>query len=105
MTVTKKETKTFYNVRISYEDFETLVREYDRVEKMQTLFPTAFKDLQSRDPDDMKKFFENWGFFRSNAQTYRYVARYYGFDGWYNCGYTEKGSIRMVLYNEGADEI
>lgn len=105
MLVVKKEVKTFYTICLSEDDFIKVAHSYFYSGE-QHRFAKAFESIGSPDPsnDDIIKFFNNW-IVTSNGDTARYIADYYGYDGWENAGYIKHGVLRMVVFNWGAERI
>lgn len=108
MKTVSKETKTFYEIMLNIEDLTELVKSFrDSMKQYRT--PKAFDwlkidelDLDNKllDESHLKMFWEV-----SNGDTLKYIANYYGFDGWYNGGiyYDNHKCHKMTVYNYGCD--
>ena len=88
MKITKIEAKTFYNVRLSYEEIDNAFTNYQNTTKKH-VYPRAFSGVDIMTKDLFTEI-GLWG----NNDTYTFLANYFGFDGWSNAGY----------YNEKTEE-
>lgn len=106
MTITKTEVKTFYSIEINIDDFSAIFNHFDESMKKHH-YPHAFEfayDNKGSKIKDVEEVFTRKLWEQGNSDTYRYIANYYGFDGWQNAGYYNEGRkvYHMQMYNEGS---
>ena len=104
MKITKQEVKTIYSISISFKDWTRAIENYKESETMRIVYSKAFEkfDIEDTTMGNLSKGFKNLGF-NGNGDTYNYLAKFFGFDGWSNAGYyseTQKAHC-MVVYNYG----
>lgn len=79
MKVTKVEVKTFYDVTFTLKDLEEIIK-YAKTDKKN--IDNVFKNILTAD-----QYFEP---FTMEVKEIRYIAQYFGFDGWHNIGLPDK---------------
>lgn len=110
MKITKAEVKTIYDIRFNFTEFKSLYTEFvnadeNSVEKI--IHSLAFNGCDFSNLSDayINGLFQCLSHKTSNdrGQTYDYIAKYFGFDGWDNAGYYDKASENycMVVYKHG----
>lgn len=104
MKITKQEVKTFYSISISFNDFVKAIETYKAKEIHQISYSKAFDKFNIDDTTmgNLRNGFQNISF-KGNGDTYGYLAKYFGFDGWQNAGYYSENqkAYCMVVYNYG----
>jgi hypothetical protein len=104
MKITKQEVKTFYSIRIDFKDWTKAIENYKEKEAPKICYSKAFENFNIEDTTmgNLRNGFQNISF-KGNADTFQYLATYFGFDGWQNAGfYSENRKAHcMVAYNYG----
>ena len=92
MKITKQEVKTTYEISIDFKDWVNAIENYKDNENPKIFFPKAFDKFNIEDTTmgNLRNGFQNINF-KGNGDTFNYIARFFGFDGWSNAGiYYEK---------------
>ena len=103
MKIMKQTVKTIVNIALDSADFANLIEKYKRSDAYKASFPNAFKDMSvtAEMPEEnvirvMKEIFS-----RGNADTYNFIAKALGFDGWENAGYLDNEKMILMLFSNG----
>lgn len=104
MKITTTEVKTFYSISIEFKDWVNAIENYKAKEAPKICHPRAFETFNIEDTTmgNLRN-----GFRRidpiGNKDTFEYLARFLGFDGWQNAGiFNERTQTHnMVVYNRG----
>ena len=94
MTITKIEVKTFYNITIKAIDIRNIVY----ASKTDKVYGDVFEDI---DGLDEHKIYGLLSFGGLTSRQVEYIAKYFGYDGWYNIGYGNGKEYKFVAYNNG----
>lgn len=112
MEIVTQEVKTLYSIQFTVSDFAGILFKYYReMEDEKCAYPKAFEwlDLEKEDRYP-SKLTENRVldildrmFIKGNGDTYAFIAKYFGFDGWSNGGLWNKNKKvwEMGVYNRG----
>ena len=89
MIITEQVVKTTYSIRFTLSEFQQMAREYQNSSD-QHRYARAFNDIDIDKLLDTEKpeivFFRELSM-KGNPDTFKYIAEYFGFDGWSNAGY------------------
>jgi hypothetical protein len=110
MKITETKVKTLYTIKLDTADFAILLEQFHDDKENEcvalTEYPKAF-DFYTTTRENVREEVAaavmNQMFSRANGDTYNYIARTLGFDGWENAGYYNKIKriYTMVVYNNG----
>lgn len=108
MKIVSQEVKTIYTIELTVSDIRVAVIDYYNSNNKHR-HPRAFEWLDfSTDPHNWKdsrflKIAKDELFLSGSADTYSYLAYYFGFDGWDHAGvwYQNKNIYSMRLFNRG----
>lgn len=104
MKITKTEVRTTYSISIDFKDWTNAIEAYKEKESYRICHPKAFDGFNIEDTTmgNLRNGFHNINF-KGNADTFEYLARFFGFDGWSNAGiyYERRKAHCMVVYNYG----
>ena len=108
MRITEQKVTTTYNITLDAADFariaETLAKDEYKDTYKKNVFGGKSREFVKENMDEQaaKELMERM-FWDGNGDTYTFIAKTLGFDGWYNAGYykEEKGLYFMQLRNNG----
>lgn len=107
MRITQVEVRTTYHIELSEEDIEKAFKDFEKRNGNRQMFPHAFPDIDTNDTteENCKKAVSESLVFCGNthADTSRYIARYFGYDGVTFCLSKIDEKIKMVVYKNGDD--
>ncbi len=108
MKIISKEVRTTYEIMFDINEYTEIVKSFrDSMKKHHT--PKAFEWLKYDEIDIDNKPLDEWHLKNlwncGNGDTFRYIANYFGFDGWSNAGiyYDHHKCHKMTVYNYGND--
>ena len=113
MEIVTQEVKTLYSIQFTLSEFtEILSKCYKEIEDERCAYPNAFDWLnfedESADPEGwyesrVRDVLEREMFLKAKGDTYSYIAKHFGFDGWSNGGLWNKNKQvwEMEVFNRG----
>lgn len=106
MKITEQKVKTLISIELSLKDIGQAVSNYGK-DGQAHRYPRAFEFVDPAKKHLIEKAvsesFVEEIFLNGNGDTYNYLAQYFGFDGWHNAGYFNRGrhSYCMEVFNRG----
>lgn len=103
MNIYKKEIKTLYEIRFDLMEFLKIVEVFKECKEKMVL-SNAFCKLTSFDYNEVIKFYKHLADL-GNPDTFLFIAKTLGFDGWENAGYYNalKDCYCMTVFNHGSE--
>lgn len=104
MKITMQEVRTIYEISIDFKDWVNAIENYKEKEFERIIHPKAFENFNIDDTTmgNLRTGFRNINY-KGNGDTFAYLARFFGFDGWSNAGlhYEKRNAHCMTVYNYG----
>ena len=105
MKIVNQEVKTIVTITLDLGDFERMIEEYKKSDFYRACYHDAFKGMSvtaiMNEENLIKVMKEMHG--KGNKDTYQYIAKVNGFDGWENAGFHNETNhtYRMTVYSYG----